>query len=188
MTMATGSGLGSPSGKRGNIIPKGYRQGQLQQFTPEQQQLFQQLFSQVSPSSNTSRLANGDEGIFEQMEAPSQRLFGQALSQTGNRFSQFAPGAMGAQGGSGFKNQLGALSSNFAQDLASRRQGLQRQAIQDLMGMSESLLGQRPYEQFVSKKAPTFWQSLAGGAGDFFGTLPGAFAKAYGASQGFPVQ
>ena len=32
------------NGTTGDVIPKGYRKGQLQQFTPEQMELFQQMF------------------------------------------------------------------------------------------------------------------------------------------------
>jgi hypothetical protein len=183
----TGGNLRSGAGKTGNVIPKGYNQGQLAQFTPEQSQLFQQLFAHVGQGSQLSRLAGGDQSQFEEMEAPAHRMFQEQLGGLASRFSQLAPGALSSQRSSGFKNVLGQASSNFSQDLASRRQGLQRQALQDLMGISESLLGQRPYEQLLAKKPPTFAQSLASGAGDFFGTLPGAVAKAYGASQGVPV-
>jgi hypothetical protein len=131
----------------GNIIPKGYKQGQMQQFTPEQMQLFQQMFAQVSPDSYLSKLAGGDESLFQEMEAPAMRQF------------------QGLQG-----------------DLAS-----QKQAIMDLMGLSENLLGQRPYEQFLQQKpqksASSGWGSLigagVGGVGGFFaggpaGALSGA--------------
>jgi len=137
-----------PAGRmQRDIIPKGYNKGQLSQFTPEQMQLFQQLFSNVGPDSFLSRLGRGEEDAFTESEAPAWRQFSQAQGQLGSRFSQLAPGAMSAQRGSGFQNQAGQLGSDFAMDLASRRQSLQRQAIQDLMGISNDLLGQRPYEK-----------------------------------------
>jgi hypothetical protein len=137
---------------KGDIIPKGYKQGQLAQFTPEQMQLFQQLFSNVGPESFLSRLGMGEEGGFEQAEAPAWKQFAEAQGQLGSRFSQLAPGAMSAQRGSGFQNQAGQLGSDFAMNLASRRQELQRQALMDLMGLSQSLLGQRPYERGLFEK------------------------------------
>jgi len=149
----TGEGLG-------NKTPKGYSMGRIQNFTPQQMQLFQQLFSNVSPDSFTSRLAGGDQSAFEQMEAPALRQFG-ALQ--GNIASRFSGMGSGARRSSGFQNTQTQGASDFAQDLASRRQGLQRQALLDLMGLSEGLLNQRPYEQFLTKKPQSFFQSLLGG-------------------------
>lgn len=172
--------LGTPSGFgfSGNKIPKGYNQGQIQQFTPEQGQLFQQLFSHVSPQGYLSKLAGGDQSAFEQMEAPAMRQFQQLQGQLGSRFSEFAPGAMSAGKGSGFRNVANQATSDFAQDLASRRMDLQRQALMDLMGISSTLLGQRPYEQFLTPKKKPFWQELlmgmtpglGQGLGSSFGT------------------
>lgn len=161
-----------------NKVPSGYKSGQMQQFTPEQMQLFQQMFSQVSPDSFTSRIAGGDQGAFEEMEAPAMRQFSEVLGGLGSRFSGMGgPGSLGARKSSGFQNTATAAASNFAQDLASRRQQLQRQAIQDLMGMSSDLLGKRPYEQFLvpkQQKESTGWGGLAGGAlGGIGGFLAG---------------
>lgn len=163
---------------KGDITPKGYSQGQLSQFTPDQMRLFQQLFSHVSPDSYLSGLASGDESSFEQMEAPAWRQFQQAQGQLGSRFSQLAPGAMSAQRGSGFQNQAGQLGSDFAMNLASRRQELQRQAIMDLMGISNSLLGQRPYDRFLVEK-PQKQSTALGGFGGALGALGGGLAGSF---------
>jgi len=190
-------GMGSPSGRSGNVIPKGYKQGQLQQFTPQQLQLFQQLFSQVSPGSSLSNLANGDQSTFDQMEAPAMRQFQGLQGQLSSRFSGMGSGARNS---SGFQNSATAASSNFAQDLQSQRQSLQRQAIMDLMGISSNLLGQRPYEQFLLEKPKKQHQSsgwgglLGAGIGGIGGLLAGggnpltAFQGAqlgYGVGSGF---
>ena len=157
---------------KGDITPKGYSKGQLAQFTPEQMQLFQQLFSHVSPDSYLSRLASGDESFFEEMEAPAWRKFAEAQGQLGSRFSQLAPGAMSAQRGSGFQNAAGQLGSDFAMDLASKRRDLQRQAISDLMGIGHELLGQRPYDRFLVEK-PQSQSTALGGWGGALGALGG---------------
>lgn len=149
----------------GDRIPSGYRQGQVNQFTPQQHQLFQQMFGQVGKDSSTYKLAMGDQDQFAQMEAPALRQFSQLQGSLASRFSGMG---VGGRKGSSFQNASGQLSSNFAQDLASRRQDLQRQAIQDLMGMSQSLLGQRPYEKFLTPKREeegTNWGGLIGGVG-----------------------
>lgn len=145
----------------GNKIPKGYQQGQLQQFTPEQQQLFQQMFSHVSPDSYLSRLAGGDQSMFEEQEAPALRQFSGLQGNLASRFSGM--GTTGARRSSGFQNASNQAASDFAQDLQSRRQQLQQQAIQELMGLSSNLLGQRPYEQFLVPKQKGFLESLFGG-------------------------
>lgn len=165
----------------GNKIPKGYEQGQLQQFTPEQMNLFQSLFGHLQPDSFLSKLAAGDEQIFQQAEAPALRQFGQLQGQLASRFSGMG---MGARKGSGFSNTMNQATSDFAQDLQSRRMDLQRQAIQDLLGLSTDLLGQRPSEKFLVEKQqkPSFWQQLLGaalpvagaGVGGYFGGTPGA--------------
>jgi len=161
----------SGSGLAGNKIPKGYRQGQLQQFTPEQQKLFQNQFGYVSPESYTGRLATGDEDIFNEIEAPSHRQFQGQLGQLASRFSGLGTGG---RKGSGFQNLATSAASNFAQDLASRRSELQRQALNDLMGFSNQILGQRPYEQFLVEKPQR--QQQGGWGGLFSGAASGALS------------
>jgi hypothetical protein len=177
------SPLAGPSGKSGNIVPKGYRQGQLQQFTPEMQQLFKQMFSHVGPESYLSKLASGDQSTFGEIEAPALKQFNEIQ---GNLASRFSGMGMGSRKSSGFQNTSNAAASDFAMQLQSQRQGLQRQAINDLRGLSMDLLGQRPYEQFLVKKQQKQgfdWGGLAGGAagaagGFFVGGPAGAVAGA----------
>jgi hypothetical protein len=152
--------MGRPTG--GDIVPKGYELGQLQQFTPEQMQLFQQLFSHVGPESYLSRLAGGDEEMFRQIEKPALRQFGELQGGLASRFSGM--GGLGGRKSSGFQNTLTAAGSNLAQDLQSQRQGLQRQALLDLGNMSQMLLGQRPQERDFFQKPQrqnTFLEQLA---------------------------
>ena len=166
----TGSSGAATGSMLGNKIPKGYSQGRLQNFTPEQFQLFQSLFGHLGPNSFTSRLAGGDQSAFGEIEKPALQQFAGLQGQTASRFSGMGSGARKS---SGFQNEMTQGASQFADQLASQRQGLQRQALQDLMGMSNTLLGQRPYENFLQKKSPSFWQSLGGeaarGIGDYIG-------------------
>lgn len=146
----------------GDIVPKGYSQGQLQKFTPEQMQLFQQLFSHLSPESFTSKLASGDQSSFDQMEAPAMRQFQGLQGQLASRFSGM--GSFGARKSSGFQNTANQAASDFATDVQSRRHDFQRQAIQDLMDMGSELLGQRPTEKFLAEKPQkkkSFWEEFA---------------------------
>lgn len=174
-------------------IPSGYKKGQLQNFSPEQMQLFQQMFSQVSPDSYLSKLAGGDQSFFDEIEAPAFRQFNELTGQNASRFSGMG---MGARRGSGFQNLQTQATSNFAQDLASKRQALQQQAIQELMGLSSNLLGQRPNEQFLVQKQQkqgggwggAIGAGLGGAAGFFAGGPAGALSGAqlgYGIGSSF---
>lgn len=191
-SISRGNAAGQFRGSRGatssgDLIPKGYRGGQIQQFTPEQMDLFSQMFGQVSPDSELSRLAGGDEEIFNQIEAPAMRQFQELTGQNASRFSG---AGMGARRGSGFQNQQNQYTSDFAMELASRRQDLMRQARQDLFSMSNELLGKRPYEKFLERKQQkegTNWGGLLGGTlggvGGFF--AGGPLGALQGASTGY---
>jgi len=168
------SGKGPTGSTVGNITPKGMKLGQLGNFTPEMMSLFKQLFQHVSPESYLSRLGAGEEGIFDEMEAPAFRQFNAQQGNIASRFSGMGgKGSFGSRQSSGFQNDMSQASSNFAQDLQSRRQSLQQQAIRELMGLGSNLLSQRPYEQFLVDKQqkPSAWGGFLGGLG---GAIPGA--------------
>lgn len=154
-----------------STVPSGYAMGQLQQFTPEQMDLFKQLFSQTGSDSQLGKLAMGDQSQFEQLEAPALKQFGQLQSGLASRFSGMG---LGAQKSSGFQQAQNSAAQDFAERLQSNRMGLQRQAQQDLFGLSRDLLGQRPYDQFLTQKEKPLWQQL------LLGLSP---ALAQGASQ-----
>lgn len=188
--MASPTGLNPTSTTTGSMrekIPSGYKKGSLQQFTPEAMQLYQQMFGHVGPESYLARLAGGDQSMFEEIEAPAHRQFNEQLGGIASRFSGMG---LGGRRTSGFQNAVTAAGSNFAQDLQAQRQGIQRQAIQDLRGLSMDLLGQRPYQNFLIKKQPkqgTNWGGIGGGAlggvaGFFTGGPLGAVS---GALQGY---
>lgn len=152
----------SGGGISGNKVPSDRRVGQIQQFTPEQMKLFQQMLGSVGPDSYLSKLAGGDEGIFNQIEAPAMKQFS-ALQ--GNLASRFSGMGQGGRHSSGFQNTANTATQDFASQLQSQRQGLQQQAIKDLHGMSQNLLNQRPYEQFTydkKKKNKSFFDQILG--------------------------
>ena len=169
MTPTIGN-AGAATGSNVGLKGTGYRQ--VQTFSPEQMQLFQRLFGQVGGDSQTARLAGGDQSQFEQLEAPAKRQFSELLGGLSSRFSGMGSGARRS---SGFNLAGTQAASNFAEQLQSQRLGLQRQAMQDLMGMSNQLLSQQPYS-LIPKQKP-FWQELllAGseGVGKGLGMLPG---------------
>ncbi len=128
------------------------------------------------------------EQAFQEMEAPAYRDFNSIISGISNRFGAPSGGGqaqMGARRGSGYQNTLTAAGSNFAQDLQGRRQDLKRQALNDLMGYSNQILGQRPVDKFLApkpqKQAKTDWTTplIKGGAtviGAYVGGPGGAAA------------
>lgn len=154
--------------------PHGYAKYQQANYTPEQMELYKSLFSQAGPDSYLSRLAGGDESLYEEMEAPALRQFAGIQGQTASRFSGMGEGARRS---SGFQNESNQAASDFASQLQSQRQGLQRQAIMDLGNFSNMLLKQRPYDSALVKKQqkqPGFWEnfgsSFANSAGKSLGS------------------
>jgi len=142
--------------------PKGYDVSQLQNFTPEMMNLFKSLFSHVGPGSYTSRLAAGDEDLFNEIEAPA---YTKLTSNLGGLASKFSGMGTGGRHSSGFQNTASQTVSEFGQGLQAKRMGLQQQALKDLFGMSGDLLNQRPYENVVTPKSD-FLSQLFGFGGD----------------------
>src|SRR5512135_3447225 len=134
---------------RGDIVPSGYKVGQVNKFTPETMQLFQSLFPHLGEGSFLQKLAGGDEEMFKQLEAPAHRQFAGKLGDISSRFSGMG---MGGRKGSGFQNAATAAGSNFAQELQSQRMGLQSQALKDLMGYSREIFQNQPYERMLTEK------------------------------------
>lgn len=172
----------------GTKLKGGMKQGQMQTFTPEQLELFQSLFGHLGPDSFLAKLAGGDQSTFGEIEAPAIRQFGELQSGLASKFSGMG---LGARRSSGFQNTSNQAASDFAQDLQSKRQEMRRQAIQDLMGLSNDLLGQRPYENYAyeSSKKKNPWGSILGaGIGGLGGFAVGGPAGAFqGANMGYGV-
>lgn len=186
----SGSGVsGSRGGTAADVIPKGHRAGQLQQFTPEALQMYQQLFGQLGPDSDLFKMASGDQSFFDEMERPALRDFG---GIQGNIASRFSGMGMGARRSSGFQNTMNREGSDFAQRLASNRQNLSRQALKDLFEMSHMLMNEKPFERIISgkkEKEGTNWGGLAGaGVGAVGGFFAGGPAGAFtGANAGYNI-
>jgi hypothetical protein len=167
MTSLTGfpsnrTGASSRGYSTGDNLPKGYRAGQIQQYEPREMQLYNQLRGLAAPNSYLSRLAGGDEEIFKQIEGPQMRNYQEMLGNIGAKFSGIGTGGRHS---SGFQNTVTSAASNFAQDLAANRQGLQRQAMQDLQDLIDQLLGRnKPYERFAveKRKKQNPWGDIGG--------------------------
>lgn len=175
--------VGPMAGKNPNEkIPSGYRKSVLQNYTPQQLQQHEQLFSNVGPESYLAKLSRGDQGTFDEMEAPALRQFNELQGGLASRFSGMG---LGGRQGSGFRNASNSAAQDFASQLQSNRVNLQRQALMDLMGYSDMLLNQKPYEIGLAEKRQkqSGWGGLfgagIGAAGGFFaggpsGALQGA--------------
>ena len=176
------------TGQMKEKIPSGYKKGSLQNFDPQQMQLYQQLFGHLGPDSFLSKLAGGDQETFGQIEAPALKQFNQLQGQIGSRFSGMGTGATKS---SGFQNTMNSAAQDFAGQLQANRQSLQQQALQDLMGFSNQLLGQKPYDQFLiekQKKQSGWGGAIGAGVGGVGGFLLGGPAgAAAGAQAGYGV-
>jgi len=169
-------GKGNQSGMQQAQIP-GYVSGQIQQYTPEQMQLFQQQFGQVGPDSQTARLASGDPSMFDQVEAPAMKQFN-ALQ--GGLASRFSGAGTGARRSSGFDQASTTAAQDFAGQLQANRMGLQRQAMGDLHMMQQNLLGNRPYEQYILPQQQSGFQSALPGLAQGIGYAGAGILGLYG--------
>lgn len=166
---------GAPSGSN---VPSGYRGGSIQQFNPGQMDLFERNLALAGPDSQLYKQAMGEDEGFAPYEQYAQRQFQEFTGQNASRFSGMG---MGARHGSGFQNLQTQGAMDFATQLGMQRQQLQRQALMDLRGLSESLLGQRPQENFLVKKSQPFWQQASVAAAQGLGEGAG---KALAATAG----
>jgi len=172
---------------QGNVIPKGYKYGQIQQFTPEQMDLWASLFPYLSENSSLSRAAQGDESYFSDIEKPAMRQLGQLQGQLASRFSGASgTGQFGGRNSSAHMNAQGSLAQEFAEKMKSQRHDLSRQALNDLFNLSNQLMSQRPYDRFLveEKEDMPFWKQfllgITGGASQGIGSGIGS-----GISSGF---
>ena len=180
--MSAVAGAASPTS---NI--SGYKLRQTPQFTPQQMQLFQQLMGGLEGGGAggglgggldyLSQLAGGEEGAFQQAEAPAYSAFNKMAGQIGSRYSQ-----LGARDSSSFQQALSGGASQLSEQLGAQRLGMRQSAIDSLLGLSERMLGQRPQEQFLEKQRGEF--DTAGDIAQIIGRLLGAIMGTGGGAGG----
>jgi hypothetical protein len=169
--------MGSRTPSSRNISGTGYKQLNLP-ADPRIQQLFEMLMSGMEPGLKggldfTSKLAQGgDENMWQTLEAPAHREFQQNQSQLASRFSGMG---MGGRRSSGFNNASSEMNTDLAERLQANRIGLQRSAVHDLLGMSQSLLGTNLGDSMLIPKKKPWWQDLLGGASGGVGSGLGQF-------------
>jgi hypothetical protein len=145
-------------GGEGDYVPSGFRKGRINQYNPDQERVIGEWGDEMGPDSYLSRLAGGDEDLFNDIEAPAHRQFQEKIGQLSSRFSGMGTGGRHS---SGFQNEGSAASSNFAQDLQAQRQGLTTSSdAWILQGMRDSFLGQRQYDDFLIEKGQKTTQSM----------------------------
>ena len=132
----------------------GYKQRNISTLNPQQQQLFQKLADALLGGGGLgggvdylSKLASGDEGIFGEIEAPAYRQLQSQLGQIGSRFAD-----VGAVGSSGFQQTASGAATDLGERLQSQRNSLRSNAIKDLLGLSENLIGQKTFEPKFQKE------------------------------------
>jgi hypothetical protein len=176
----------SGGGIAGDKRPSGYKVAQLQQYTPEQMQVSNDIYNDIGPESYLSRLSHGDQSYFDEIEAPAKQQFNQLQGNIASRFSMGGggQGAIGGRNSSAFQNSISQASSDFAQQLQANRQNLMRQATQDLRGLRNDLLSTQPYERYFQDKGPSThdkWMELGG---NVLGGIASGAGKAAGAAAG----
>lgn len=144
--------------------PSGYKFLSLPSMTPEQMSLFRERIGQSGRYGGQAvdylgRLAAGDEGAYEQMEAPALRTYQQRLiPELAERFQQG-----GMLKSSAFAGAASEGAADLAERLAAQRAGIQQRSVESLLGLESSLLGARPYESFLQPKKKKWWESLLEG-------------------------
>jgi hypothetical protein len=149
--------MSSPSGyAAGNQAISGYKTQQLPTMTPQMQQLFQSLLGGAGGGANAglshlSGLASGNQSSFEEQEAPAYAAFNKTLGQVGSKYSFY-----NAQDSSAFQNALAGEGGKLAQNLQGQRSDIRNNAIKDLLGFSNQLLGKNPFENVLQKEDEGF--------------------------------
>lgn len=143
-------------------VPTGYDLIKLPTLGPGQKRVYNQLQSTFGRGAKGldlfSRLAGGDTSGFEQLEKPAMRqLQEQILPQVAQRYA-----GQGIRGSSGLQTSLSSAAEKFGESLQSQRLGIQQQALNQLLGLGQQLLG-TPTEQNVLMRQPeSIWSQLLG--------------------------
>jgi hypothetical protein len=113
---------------------------------------------------------NPESDVYKNFEAPYRQEFEQqTIPGLAERFASYGGGMGGGLSSSGFGQALGAAGANLQTNLAQMKSGMQRNSIQDILGLLGQGLGAQPFG----------YQRLQGGPG-FVPTAIGAAAKGFG--------
>jgi hypothetical protein len=168
---------------RGFLFGEDDKLKQLENLSPEQQQILQQLLGNVQgmggqgaygqATNLLQQYLDPQSDIYKNFEAPYRQEFEQqTVPMLAERFA-----GQGAQGGalssSGFGQALGAAGSNLQTNLAQMKSGLQRQSISDILGQYNTMaglgLGTQPFSYYNKPGHQGFLPTMATGALKAFG-------------------
>jgi hypothetical protein len=170
-------------------VPSGKTLSQLPNFTGGQMDIFNSLQSQAQRAQGglgkgvdyLSGLAGGDDSAFAEMEKPYYSQLQKALGKVGSRFA-----GTNSLNSSAFQNAASGEAGSLAEILGSRRNDIRQQSIRDLLGISNSVLQQQPYSNYMQDEDQGFdWGSLLGtvggsALGSFFGPLGSTLGSGIG--------
>lgn len=139
----------APTGKFPSY-PSGSEIVQVPKYSPERMQQIEQLRGSIEPGALKgadflSKIAGGDQSMFEQMEAPAMRQFEQLQGKTASRFSGLG---MGSRRSSGFENTMSGHATDLAERLQGKRMGFQQNAIKQLMELYGNMMKDDPYQMY----------------------------------------
>lgn len=160
-------------------IPKGFSMYSLPTMGGGQKDIYEMLKGQFQGGAGDVYqklfgLASGNEGMFEQLEAPALRQFQQQIAP--GIAQRYAGGGIGAS--SGMQNSLASAGANLAQDLQAQRTGIMERSMQNVLGLGNMLLGM-PTQQFgLVQKQNTLNQLL-----NILGIAGGQFGGTYGGAK-----
>jgi hypothetical protein len=182
---AVGAGLGGLIGLlSGGKTKDQYKQ--LPTFSPQQQQLQNNLLGQLNQSGQPggnyalsqdyfNRILQGDQGAYDQFAAPYLQNFQQQIiPRLAEQFGSLGGGlGGGVAGSSGFGQAIGGAGAQLQGNLASLFANLQNQAAQSSQGNYQNMaslgLGNRSFENLYQPGQIGLGGQIAAGAGRGFG-------------------
>lgn len=145
----------------------------LPTMSGEQNQLFSQLLQALSGSGGgfnqslglLQQYLNPESDIYKNFEQPYLDEFNQeTVPQLAERFAGLGGGMGGGLSSSGFGQSLGTAGASLQTQLAGMKSGIQRQSIQDILGLGQGALSQQPFAYLQKQASPGFWAQAAGAA------------------------
>lgn len=171
---------------------KGYDLVQTPNMDQSSMDLRNQISQGIQPGLNTgisrlSQQASGDEGYFKGLEGRAFEDFQRGLGQIGSRYAGVGQGAMSARNSSAFQNETTGAAGDLASKLSEQRLMLQQSALDDLIGLSDMIFKNQPYEFSLmeKQKKKKWWEKAIGGAAPVAGAIGGGiFGGPAGAALG----
>ena len=179
-----GGGAGAAASSQGGRDYMFGKEGGIEQaskFSPQQQQMFEQLMPLLQGAQGEGmewlqQILSGDEDAFAKFEAPMKRQFEQeTMPGIAERFA--GAGSHGSLSSSGLNQSMGQAGRELSESLAGLRGGLQQNAMSQLQG----LMGQgyqSTFENMYRQPTTGLVGGMMQGAGQGFGKMAGAYLGA----------